>query len=206
MDAVSHTSPRPEKRSVNRLVGDNLRDIRRARGTSLQAAASLCAVSSATLSRIENGLMSPTFDVMTKISAGLGISIYDLVSERTDTKDDVSVQGWVADTRHGQGRRLDTPQYSFEFLCDDVLAKSFTVFRAEILCRSMSEFGSMHSHAGQEQITVVSGCVEIRLEHYRPRLLQSGDSLAFESTLKHAVLAPEGLAVVHWVYVPGKVA
>lgn len=204
MDAVSHTSSEPQKRQVNRLVGNNLRAIRQARGTTLQAAAQLCSVSGATLSRIENGLMSPTFDMMVRISAGLGVSISDLVSHQTESSGDTSVQAWVATTRRGQGRRLETPQYSLEFLCDDVLAKTFAVLRAEILCRNMEEFGPMQAHAGQEQITVLSGRVEVRLEYYRPHELGVGDSLAFDSTQKHAVLAPEGHALVHWVYLPGK--
>jgi len=186
------------KTSRSRVVGENLQALRQAQGISLKAAAGLCSVSAATLSRIENGLISPTFDVLARISDGLGIALGDLVRAGGRTQD----QGWMTETRAGAGPIIETPQYRFEFLCDDVLAKSFLVLRADILCRTMTDFGEMHSHSGQEQITVQTGLVEVRLGNESPTKLTPGDSLAFDSRLEHAVLAPEGEAAVLWVFAP----
>lgn len=194
-DIVASTSQAPAK-MASATVGENLRAIRQARGESLQAVAAACSVSAATLSRIENGLLSPTFDMMARIADGLGIEIAALVRNRGNAQ----VIGWITETRVGAGRQIETPRYRFEFLCDDVRAKSFLLLRAEILCRSMAEFGEMHSHSGHEQITVQTGRVEVRIEHYRPKLLNVGDSLAFDSRLEHAVIAPEGGASVLWVF------
>ncbi|MDO6460949.1 XRE family transcriptional regulator [Granulosicoccaceae sp. 1_MG-2023] len=191
----------PRQRVRKPLPGENLRVIRQARGLSLINAARLCAVSPATLSRIENGLMSPTFDVMTRISEGLGIAVYDLIREQPDAAEK-NLRGWSSRTRLGTGRQIETAQYRFEFLCDDVLAKTFTLLRAEVLCRTLDEFGPFQSHTGQEQITVQDGTVEVHLQHYKPRLLHCGDSLAFDSTLAHAVIAPDAIATVFWVFVP----
>ncbi|SFJ23117.1 helix-turn-helix domain-containing protein [Celeribacter neptunius] len=169
-------------------IGRNLKALRQARGMSLTASAARCSVSAATLSRIENGLLSPTYDVISKICEGFEIGIRDLIGYG----DRVALSGWTSATRAGAGRIVETPHYRFELLCDEILAKPFLVFRADILCRSMAEFGALQSHAGQEQIVVQSGRVEVWIEQYKPRLLDAGDSLAFDSRLGHAVISVGG--------------
>lgn len=196
-DFVAASSGSKPPRS--RLVGENFRAIRLERNISLNAAAGMCSVSAATLSRIENGLMSPTFDVMSRICDGLGIGLVDLVRDHHGA----SARGWMTETRFGAGRLIETPQYRFEFLCDDVLARSFLVLRAEVLCSSMEEFGEPHSHSGQEQIVVQTGRVEVWIEQYKPKVLNVGDSIAFDSRLEHAVIAPgPETATVLWVFEP----
>lgn len=168
-----------------RSIGENLKALRRDRHITLAAAAEACSVSSATLSRIENGLLSPTFDVISKICSGLGIGIRDLLSYAERRR----ISGWRTLTRAGTGRVIETPQYRFELLCDDVITKPYLIFRAEILMRSIEEFGALQSHAGHEQIVVQSGRVEVWIEHYTPTVLEVGDSLAFDSTLGHALIS-----------------
>ena len=162
----------------------------------LKAAAAVCSVSAATLSRIENGTLSPTFDVISNICAGFGVGIHYLLSYDARQK----VSGWRIVTRSGAGRLIETPHYRFEFLCDDMVHKPFIVLRAEILTRSIDEFGPLQSHAGQEQIVVQSGTVEVWIEHYAPAVLDTGDSLAFDSALSHAVISlSKEPATVLWI-------
>lgn len=177
--------------------GKNLKQLRLDRNRSLNTAAALCSVSAATLSRIENGRLSPTFDVISKICDGFEIGIRDLLGYR-QRKD---MGGWSAFTKAGTGRRIETPQFRFELLCDDALAKPFLVFRAEVLCRTIEDYGPLQAHSGQEQIVVQSGRVEVWLEQFKPRRLEPGDSIAFDSRLGHAVLSidPEHPATVLWV-------
>lgn len=177
--------------------GKTLKKLRLDREKSLNSVAAACSVSAATLSRIENGRLSPTFDVISKICEGFDIGIRDLLgySQRTD------IGGWSALTKAGAGRIIETPQYRFQLLCDDALAKPFLVFRADVLCRTIEEYGPLQSHAGQEQIVVQSGRVEVWVEQYKPRQLEVGDSIAFDSRLGHAVLSvgQNEPATVLWV-------
>ncbi|KEP67896.1 hypothetical protein DL1_18285 [Thioclava dalianensis] len=178
------------------VVGANLRRVRQAGDLSLKAAAARTSVSSATLSRIENGLMSPTFDVMIRICEGFGISITDLVDPRPASTEILR----IAEIPLGTGRRVETPQYRFEFLSEDRRGVPFLTLRADVLCRSMAEFGPMHAHAGWEQIIVQSGSIEVRIAQQAPRRLSVGDMLAFDSQLEHAVIAPAGKASILWIY------
>jgi len=56
-----------------------------------------------------------------------------------------------------------------------------------VLNRSLEEFGGLQKHSGQEQIIVTSGEVTVWTELYDPIQLKVGDSLAFDSTLGHAI-------------------
>ncbi len=57
-----------------------LREIRKARGLTLEAVAYLAGVDIATVSRIENGLVDPRPETVVRIARGLGVSI-DRVAE-----------------------------------------------------------------------------------------------------------------------------
>lgn len=187
----SATLPKPSL-----SIGENLAALRKDRGMTLKAAAAVCSVSAPTLSRIENGTLSPTFNVIASICAGFGVGISEFLSYSSKQK----VSGWRTVTRLGTGRTIETPQYRFEFLCDDMIRKPFIVLRAEILMKSIEEFGPLQSHSGQEQIVVQSGRVEIWTEHYAPAVLETGDSLAFDSALGHAVISlSEEPATVLWI-------
>lgn len=190
----SRKSGEPTSPPVN--IGQSLALLRRDRGLTLKSASALCSVSAATLSRIENGSLSPTFDVISNICAGFGIGIRDFLSYGSRSK----ISGWRAITRHGTGRILETPHYRFEILGDEIVQKPFIVLRAQILTRSIEDFGPLQSHSGHEQIVVQSGTIEVWIEHYAPARLEAGDSLAFDSALGHALISlGDEPATVLWI-------
>jgi transcriptional regulator with XRE-family HTH domain len=177
-------------------IGQSLAALRRDRELTLMSAAALCSVSAATLSRIENGNLSPSFDIISNICAGFGIGIREFLSYGSRTK----VSGWRDVTRSGAGRIIETPHYRFELLGDDIAQKPFIVLRAEILVRRIEDFGPLQSHPGHEQIVVQSGEIEVWIEHYAPAQLKAGDSLAFDSALGHAVISiGQEPATVLWI-------
>jgi transcriptional regulator with XRE-family HTH domain len=177
-------------------VGHSLAALRRDRGLTLKAAATLCSVSAATLSRIENESLSPSFDVISNICAGFGIGIREFLAYGIRNK----VSGWRTVTRKGTGRSLETPHYRFEILGDNIVGKPFIVLRAAILMHSIEDFGELQSHSGYEEIIVQSGTIEVLTDHYAPARLEVGDSISFDSALGHAVISlSEEPAMVLWI-------
>jgi transcriptional regulator with XRE-family HTH domain len=61
--------------SLNDRIAQRVRDLRTARGLSLDALSSQCGVSRSMLSLIERGESSPTAMVLDKLAAGLGVSL-----------------------------------------------------------------------------------------------------------------------------------
>lgn len=166
-------------------LAETIKCIRQSRSLTLAKLAEQSGLSTSTLSRIESGQLSPTFDTMQKICEGLEISIQTLLQSGPVK----TLAGWRSLTRCGEGKVIETPHYRLELLCDDVSSKQTLVFRATILARDLSDFETLQSHSGQEQIVVQSGTLRIFTEHYTPVDLHSGDSFAFDSAMGHALVS-----------------
>ncbi len=176
-----------------------VKSLRQDQNLTLAKLAEKCGLSVSTLSRIESGQLSPTFETIEKLCAGLGIG----VSAFFNAGQTASLSGWRSLTRYGQGRIIETPHYRLELLCDDVVAKRTLVFRAEIRARDLSEFDGLQHHKGQEQIVVQTGQVRVFTEHYAPVDLAPGDSFAFDSAMGHALISlGDTPAEVLWISDP----
>ena len=64
------------------VLAQRLRALRQARDWTLKQAAQATGVSASTLSKIENSLLSPTYDNLIKIAAGLDLDVAELFTAR----------------------------------------------------------------------------------------------------------------------------
>ena len=80
-------------------LGRRVRELRKARDWTLEQAASQAGLARSTLSKIENGQMSPTYDALKKLAVGLEISIPQLFTPPQTGQ----VNGRMAVTKSGQG-------------------------------------------------------------------------------------------------------
>lgn len=177
-------------------LGARLRELRRERNWTLEDAADRCGVARSTLSKIENDQMSPTFDLLTRLTAGFDLNITELFVARPPD------QGAArrAVTRAGEGRQQQTPTYLHEFLCTDIVRKQMLTFTSRLTARSADEFAEWVRHEGEEFLYVLEGSVQVLTEFYEPTHLSKGDSMYFDSRMGHCCLStsPED-ALVLWV-------
>ncbi|HBJ26879.1 MAG: XRE family transcriptional regulator [Cobetia sp.] len=164
-------------------IGDNLKALRKEKGLTIAAVASASGISAASVSRIENGRISPTFEAIVNLARGLKVDVSELFYHT----EDAAFRGWLALTRAQEGEVIETPNYRYRPLCNNVASKEYMVLETTVLNRSLEEFGGLQKHSGQEQIIVTSGEVTVWTELYDPIQLKVGDSLAFDSTLGHAI-------------------
>lgn len=141
-----------------------------------------------TLSKIENGKMSLSYDKLARLSAGLEIDIAQLFE--TGTADPPStISGRRIVTRAGMGLAVETENYSHLYPAADLLSKRFIPIVAEPHARSLAEFGDLIRHAGEEYAYVLEGAVELHTDLYAPTRLETGDSIYFDSGMGHAYIA-----------------
>lgn len=190
-----------ERESSLVALGERLRSIRNTLGLTLADAARITGAGASTLSKIETGQMSPTYDVLQKIVRGLKIDIVDLFDARQHQRP----AGRRDLTRSGAGRPLKTPRYEHELLATELSHKKFIPFRSRITARvpvlnAIDSADNETSHAGEEFFYVLSGAVELHTDSYEPVRLDSGDSVYFDSGMQHAVISvSEEDAIVLWV-------
>jgi quercetin dioxygenase-like cupin family protein len=137
---------------------------------------------------VENGKMSLTYDKLVRISKGLEIDLAQLFSQGSGG-DAMTVSGRRSIARAGEGHAIETENYGHLYPASDLLNKHFIPIVADIRARSLSEFGEMIRHSGEEYAYVLEGEVELHTDLYAPVLLKTGDSIYFDSGMAHAYIA-----------------
>ena len=168
-----------------RQLGPALRQLRRGRNLTLQQLSARTGLASSTLSKVENNLISPTYDTLLRLADGLKVDVAQLF----DTKSIQMALGRRSVTRDGDGATYRTAQYDYEMLCTDLSQKKFFPIVATIKARKVGDFREFPRHAGEEFIYVLSGEVEIHTEHYEPVRLRRGDGSYFDSSMAHACIS-----------------
>ncbi len=166
-------------------LGRRVRAARIAHSLTLETASRLCGVSRSTLSKIENGLMSPTFDVLQKIVLSLKIDLGELFGSAPKP----NASGRRALTRKDAGQRHAYRGYQMELLATDLAHKAMLPFRIRITAHSLDAFDDWGRHEGEEFLYVISGSVCLYSELYAPTHLSAGDSLYFDSRTGHAAIS-----------------
>ncbi len=165
-------------------LGRRLKSIRKKAGITLQEAGAKTGLAASSISKIENAQMSPTYDNLLRISAGYDVDIEELFGART--KNIAKTRYTV--TRRGEGQNVRTDEYDYEMLCSTISHKKITPMIASINRKSIGADG-LTKHLGEEMLFVLSGRVELHLEHYDTIVLEVGDCAYFDSTMGHALVS-----------------
>lgn len=178
-------------------LGSRVRSLRGSADLTIkEVAARSGGLSTSSISKIENGQLSPSYENIIKLARGLGVDIAELFS---DTKKQTAV-GKRSITKCSKGRRFNAQHYDYEMLCTDLVAKNMVPLKATIRAPKMVDFGPLITHDGEEVLLVLSGEVVLHTKFYEPVLLRTGNCAYFDSTMGHACLV-KGLteATVFWV-------
>lgn len=177
-------------------LGHRVRQLRKERDWTLEQAARKAGLARSTLSKIENGQMSPTYDALKKLAIGLEISVPQLFTPPQAEK----VNGRMAVTRSGEGTQQATVTYEHELLADSLTRKKMLPYRARVRARDMAEFDGWVRHDGEEFLFVLTGVVRLFTEFYEPIDMSRGDSAYYDATMGHNVISvSEDDATILWV-------
>lgn len=177
-------------------LGARVRELRKARSWTLEQAARQAGLARSTLSKIENGQMSPTYDALRKLADGLGIPVPQLFTPPVRAQ----ANGRMAVTRAGEGRAHPTATYEHELLAGALTRKSMLPYRARVRARSLDAFDGWVRHDGEEFLFVLTGVVRLYTEFYEPLDMRRGDSAYYDATMGHNVISlSEEDATILWV-------
>ncbi|MBI1217907.1 MAG: helix-turn-helix domain-containing protein [Rhodobacteraceae bacterium] len=177
-------------------LGHRVRELRKARGWTLEQAAVQAGLARSTLSKIENGQMSPTYDALKKLAQGLAISVPQLFTPPSKAQ----VNGRMAVTRAGEGQAQATATYEHELLAAALTRKQMLPYRARIRARDLTEFNGWVRHDGEEFLYVLTGTIRLYTEFYEPQDMRRGDSAYYDATMGHNVVSTsEEDATILWV-------
>jgi transcriptional regulator with XRE-family HTH domain len=177
-------------------LGARVRELRKARAWTLEQAARQAGLARSTLSKIENGQMSPTYDALRKLADGLQIPVPQLFTPPVRAQ----ANGRMAVTRAGEGRAHPTATYEHELLAGALTRKTMLPYRARVRARSLEAFDGWVRHDGEEFLYVLTGVIRLYTEFYEPLEMRRGDSAYYDATMGHNVISvSEEDATILWV-------
>ncbi|SFR39446.1 transcriptional regulator, XRE family with cupin sensor [Yoonia tamlensis] len=177
-------------------LGARVRELRKARDWTLEQAAKQAGLARSTLSKIENGQMSPTYDALKKLAVGLEISVPQLFTPPSKGQ----VNGRMAVTRLGAEGSKITTTYEHALLAETLTNKKMLPYRARVRARSMDDFDGWVRHDGEEFLYVLTGKVRLYTEFYEPIDLGRGDNAYYDASMGHNVVSiSQDDATILWV-------
>ena len=157
-----------------------IRTFRLRRNLTLAQLSELSGVSIGHLSRLENGVRTPTVRLLLQLARALGVSVGALVGEAQQ-------QDTVYISRGVDRRTIETGDTSLQSLSDPALRW----LQAVELSLLPGRVGEPASHAGEEWIYVLTGAIEVDLNG-STSALAVGDAVHFRADVPHALRNPHG--------------
>lgn len=159
-----------------------MRRARTGRGMTLEGLSAASGVSVAHLSRLEGGQRQPSLATLLNVAAGLGVSISELVEERS--RPGIVVRGDEAPFYEGHGLRFQslTPGAGPAGIAAIRVVLPMGLRQQEHRSGREPEY---HRHEGEEWLYVISGRLRLTLGDEIVEL-KPGDAAYFDGMLRHA--------------------
>ena len=178
---------------TNYNIGAKIKKLRLAKKLTLQAVAKETGFSSALISQIENNNVSPPIATLSRIAKFFNVKIGIFFTE-----DEEGCRYEVV--RRGERKQIPrvisssgTSQgYSYESLSFRKQNKKMEPFLLTVTEKVAEE--NTYSHDGEEFLFVMKGSAELLLDDKRV-LLDEGDCVYFDSSMKHRLLSIDGSEV-----------
>src|SRR5678815_2035077 len=161
-----------------------LRQARIDQGLSLRALSARAGLPYSTLSKLENGKMSLTYDKLIRLAQALNVDLKDIISEPAPPTAPVAV-GRRSVTRAGHEWDAESEKHRHHYPAADLLGKMMIPIIIDVQARSVEELGGLVRHAGEEYLYVVRGHMDLHSDLYAPLALAPGDSIYFDSGMAH---------------------
>lgn len=173
-------APSPHERSLERALGARIRTHRQALDLSLADLSGAAGISTGMLSKIENGVISPSLTTLQALSASLRVSLSSLFAaseERHDCSHVKAGKGLLIDRR---GTKVGHIYHLLgHMLGGDIRVEPYLITLAE-----NATIYTDFTHAGVEFIYMLEGSLAYRHGNSTYQL-DEGDSLLFDSASLH---------------------
>src|SRR6185295_20417628 len=161
-----------------------IRDVRIAQGLSLRALSARAGLPYSTLSKLENGKMTLTYDKLIRLAQALNVDIRDMLATPPERASPVAL-GRRSITRAGEGLDAESEKHLHHYPAADLLGKMMIPIIIDVQARSVEELGGLVRHGGEEYLYVLRGSMELHSDLYATLTLGPGDSIYFDSGMAH---------------------
>jgi transcriptional regulator with XRE-family HTH domain len=164
----------------NARFGQQLAQLRKLNGLSLEQLATRSTLTKSYLSKLERGLSQPTIATVLKVGRALNVPPGSLISD--DTQEESVLYGTPAD-RVPFNTTAESESHTYQAIATRRADKVMVPFIMSPPQRE-GEMLELDGHSGEELIFVLSGTLEVVFEDRTVRM-NTGDSLYFNASLPH---------------------
>jgi transcriptional regulator with XRE-family HTH domain len=168
-------------------LGQIIRDLRARNGWTLKEMSEQSGIPVSTLSKVENGRLTLTYDKLQQMSQRLKIRMSDLFAEADPQVESITARRSIG--RIDDSVRVNTPNYDYYYLCPELRRKRMIPIVTRISAKSLDQFGELVRHSGEEYIHVLEGSIVVHTEFYDPVALRAGEGIYIDSNMGHAYVA-----------------
>jgi transcriptional regulator with XRE-family HTH domain len=173
-------------------IGAKVRKLRVARKLTLQAVARETGFSTALISQIENDNVSPPIATLSRLSKFFDVKIGIFFADDNDCPYEVVRKGEQKPVHRSGTHPGTSREYNYQSLSFRKQNKKMEPFLLTVAGSGDGE--SNCSHEGEEFLYIVEGTAELLLEGELV-LLEEGDSVYFNSSLRHRLIPKDGSEV-----------
>lgn len=185
------------------LLGDRLKILRQSKRLTLSQVEERCGLRASTVSKIERGVVSPSYATLLRLAKGLNVDLTELIQQHADS----GPKTRRAVTRNDEGPVHSIGSHDYRLLCTELKHKKMNPMVATVHARELKEIASaddrrtsFFSHDGEEVLFVISGEVVLHTEFYSPVTLRAGDCAYIDSSMGHVCLkGSDEDAKIFWV-------
>jgi len=170
-------------------IGERLRAIRKAQRLTLKVLSERSGVALSTLSKIELGQISVSYEKFAAVARALEVDIAALFDPRTGATPATGKRPVVVRSTLAQAPGYDAENYDYRMLATGFPGKRMTPLHGTIVARQLTQFPDYIRHPGQEFVMVLSGRVRIHFETGEAIELARQESAYFDSGVGHVYLS-----------------
>jgi hypothetical protein len=185
--------------STNDNAAARLRSLRLSQSLTLAEVSRRTDLPISTISKMENGKMSLSYDKLVKLSAGLGIGLAQLLAPESvpnlagPARPSMAPSlGRRSITRAHERGSLEAPYHVCHDIASDMLNKSMIPVIMEINPRLDEGEVELSRNTGEKFVLVLEGEILFICELYAPVVLKEGDSIYFDAAMGHAYVPNTG--------------
>jgi transcriptional regulator with XRE-family HTH domain len=141
-----------------------------------------------TLSKVEHGRLSLTYDRLVQLSQRLNLPLADVFDSRAPA-DDRPPTGRRSIGRLDSAVRRQAVERDWYFMCPELRRKQMIPVVSRIRSKRP---GAFLRYPGEAYVYVLEGSVEIHTEYYDPVMLPAGESIYLDAAMGHALAASDG--------------
>lgn len=172
-------------------LGGLLRNLRDRRGWTLKEMSRQSGIPLSTLSKVEHGRLSLSYDKLCDASRRLGLRLSELLAEPVgDAPPPVTARRSLGDL--DRATRIEAPGRDHYYLCADLRQKRMIPVVTRIRQTATDAAATLLHRPGEQFIYVLDGRVILNTEFYDPVILGQGQAMYIDSSMGHAVLAADG--------------